>query len=68
MTTETETPLVEAIATDAEVAIARARHCEGSDDEIEIDEPAKASRGEDGTWVQAWVFVPIEVLEPETKD
>lgn len=28
-----------------------------SGDDVEIDDDAKISEGEDGTWVQAWVFV-----------
>lgn len=50
-------------ATEDEVDQARHRHCVGSDDEIEIDEPASVSRGEDGPWVQAWVFVPKECID-----
>jgi len=50
-------------ATQEEVDQARHRHCLGSDDEIEIDEPARVSRGEDGPWVQAWVFVPKECID-----
>ncbi len=42
-------------ATPEEVAEAREKY--GST-EIEIDEDALASRGEDGVWVQAWVFLP----------
>ena len=29
-----------------------------SDDNIEIDDEAEASEADDGTWVQAWVWVP----------
>lgn len=50
-------------ATQEEIEMARHRHCLGSDDEIEIDEPARVSRGEDGPWVQAWVFVPREYFD-----
>lgn len=50
-------------ATQDEIDQARHRHCLGSDDEIEIDEPARVSRGEDGPWVQAWVFVPKECVD-----
>ena len=46
------------IAPSAFVTEAQERHCEGSGDEIEIDEPASMSEGADGVWIQAWVFVP----------
>lgn len=51
-------PTVIDYATDDEVKLARDRHCAGSDNEIEIDKPARASRGDDGMWVQAWVWIP----------
>lgn len=57
-----------ALATDDIVEAARERHCDGSDNEIEIDEPANSSHGEDGVWVQAWVFVPgmgDEYVDPD---
>jgi len=47
-----------AIAPTEFVKAARQRHCHGSNDEIEIDVPANMSEGEDGVWIQAWVFVP----------
>lgn len=50
--------MIKRYATHLEVAAARNAHCVGSDHEIEIDEPAEVSRGEDGVWVKAWVFVP----------
>lgn len=37
--------------------IQRARRQYGSDD-IEIDDNAAASRGDDGFWVAAWVWLP----------
>ena len=37
---------------------ARELYAHGSDDNIEIDEGAQFSDVEDGTWVQAWVWVP----------
>lgn len=57
-----DSPRRELVATDDEVRQATLRHCVGSNDEIEIDEPARVSRGEDGPWVQAWVFVPRELV------
>lgn len=53
------------LATSEIVEAARDLHC---CDEIEIDEPANSSHGEDGVWVQAWVFVPgmgDEYLDPD---
>jgi hypothetical protein len=37
----------------------RARDLYGSDD-VEIDENARASRGEGGTWIAAWVWLGDE--------
>lgn len=36
------------------------RYVDGSDGNIEIDSDAFASGAENGTWVQAWVWVPEE--------
>jgi hypothetical protein len=44
-------------ATPEEIARARERYAVTSDDDIEIDDSAKASRADDGTWVQAWVWL-----------
>jgi hypothetical protein len=44
-------------ATSAEIDRAREAYCDSSDN-IEIDEVAFTSRGESGTWVQAWVWLP----------
>lgn len=39
---------------------ARELYADGSDNDIEIDSDAVISRGDDGAWVQAWVFVRDE--------
>lgn len=57
--------------TDQEIiARARQRYCERSSDDIEIDDDPKLSRGDDGCWVQAWVWVryPEPVDEDEDED
>lgn len=47
------------------VALIWAARREYETDECEIDDDARISRaGEDGTWVQAWVWVSREELEP----
>ncbi len=43
-------------------AIEAARQRYASDD-INIDDDANLSLGDDGVWVQAWVFVPAQDLE-----
>ena len=48
----------EAFATCAEIEEAREIH--GSD-EVELDPGAFASRGDDGFWVSAWVWVPKQM-------
>jgi len=45
------------LATPAEIDRAREAYCDSSED-IEIDEVAFTSRTENGTWVQAWVWLP----------
>ena len=44
-------------ATPDEIDAARKAYAHGSDDNIEVDDNALVSRGEDGVWVQAWVWV-----------
>jgi hypothetical protein len=46
------------IAPDEFVEAARKRHCFGSSDQVEIDEPANMSEGDDGVWIAGWLFVP----------
>lgn len=45
-------------ATDAEISTAIAIHGTRGDGTISIDAGAWSSRGEDGVWVHAWLFVP----------
>lgn len=40
----------------------KARDLHGST-EVEVDADAELSVGDDGTWVQAWVFVPKHEME-----
>ena len=44
-------------ATLDEIEAARKAYAHGSDDNVEVDDDALVSRGEDGVWVQAWVWV-----------
>lgn len=57
---ELETPRIEQVR-----AAAQARHCAHSGDEIEIDEGATLSEGEDGPWIQGWLFVPKADLDKD---
>lgn len=52
-------------ATNAEINRARQEYANNSDDNIEIDEEAKASRGDDGVWVAAWVWLADNEEEEE---
>ncbi|MBA4372271.1 MAG: hypothetical protein C0402_05365 [Thermodesulfovibrio sp.] len=47
-------------ATPEEIILARVLYASGSDNDIEIDDNAITSRGEDagGIWVSAWVWLP----------
>lgn len=48
-------------ASDAEIDRARSEYCLCSNDAIEVDEGAITSRGgDDGLWVQAWVWLADE--------
>jgi hypothetical protein len=43
------------------ILIERARSLyEGTDADIEVDDDASVSPSEEGTWVQAWVWVPMD--------
>jgi hypothetical protein len=35
----------------------RSRYVDGSDDNVEIDDDANLSPGDDGCWVQGWLWV-----------
>ena len=48
-----------------ELEIARATHVT---DELEIDDNASTSRGDDGVWVSAWVYVSNEELDEDGSD
>lgn len=47
-------------ATPSEIARARERYAVDSDDDIQVDDDAKASHADDGCFVQAWVWLPQE--------
>jgi hypothetical protein len=42
------------------ISQAQAMYC---DDDIEIDDEPKLSHAEQGCWVQAWVWVPLDEEE-----
>jgi hypothetical protein len=51
--------------TDRDLAIielARDRHCLSSSEEIQVEEGGIVSIGNDGAWVQGWLFVPNDAL------
>lgn len=54
---EFEPTLVAEYATEEEIVSARADY---EDEEINIDEDACVSRGDDGTWVAAWVYLSAD--------
>lgn len=47
------------------IATARATYCS---DDLEIDDAPVLSRGDDGAWVQAWVWVPYPDTEDDESD
>lgn len=48
------------LATPDEIERARDEYAFGSNDQIEIDDGAAASRGEGGLWIAAWVWLGDE--------
>jgi len=44
------------------VELARSVFADGSDNDIEVDDDAALSHGNDGIWVQAWVLLKNDVL------
>ncbi len=52
----------DARTTKAERERAREAHCHGSDNAIEVDDDAMASRADDGIRVQAWLWLANEEL------
>lgn len=53
---------------DKAIELARRIYALPSDNDIEIDDEPKTSRGEDGVWVAAWVFVSKEALGESDED
>jgi nucleoside 2-deoxyribosyltransferase len=47
-------------ADDKELARARDKYALGSNDDVEIDDGALTSQADEGTWVQAWVWLRDE--------
>lgn len=45
-------------ARDAAIACARHKYCKDAADDVDIDDDARVSFGEEGVWVQAWVWCP----------
>lgn len=39
------------------ICAARQEYAQGSDNDIEVDDDAQLSQADDGTWVQAWVWI-----------
>jgi len=48
------------LATDEELAAARRLH---ADDDVQIYDDAQVSEADEGMWVEAWVWVPLEAIE-----
>jgi len=55
-------------ATQAQIDRARKVHAEGSNNNIEIDPDASISEGEEGFWVQAWVWLPYEKEDADDRN
>jgi hypothetical protein len=49
----------------AHITAAREMYAVPSNDDIEIDDNPKTSRGENGTWVSAWVWVHDDEVNAE---
>lgn len=55
-------------ATPEEIEEARDKYALGSDDDIEVDDGALTSQADNGTWVQAWVWLRKEEDEEDEED
>lgn len=55
-------------ADEALLAQAREKYAAGSDDDIEIDELAPTSEGDEGVWVQAWVWLRYPEVDEDAED
>lgn len=44
---------------------ARQAYCQGSSNNIEVDDDARLSQGDEGTWVQGWLWVPNDEDEDD---
>lgn len=55
-------------ATEEEIELARKKYQESDYPDIEIDDDAGTSESDDGTWVQAWVWLSNEDLGIEQED
>lgn len=42
------------------VDLARSVHCEGSDNTIEVDDNTRFSVGNDGAWIQGWLWLTAD--------
>ena len=65
---EDEGPEPHTHATPDQISAARELYALGSDDNIEIDDDARVSKGEGGAFVQAWVWVPAPADEADDDD
>jgi hypothetical protein len=52
----------------ADPALREAAFQEYATDDIEIDDEPATSKGEDGTWVAAWVWIPDEEEEKSSEE
>ena len=50
-------------STEGERERARSEYCAPSSDTIEVDDDALASRGEDGVWIAAWVWLQGDEID-----
>lgn len=50
---------------EADRECARAEYCHGSNGCIEVDDNALSSRGDDGTWITAWIWLQDEIDQEE---
>jgi hypothetical protein len=55
-------------ATTDEIDLARRKYAYGSSDDVEVDDDAQASHGDDGTWVSAWVWLAHENSDDDPGD
>ena len=53
---------------DSLLEAARRLYCQSSDNDVEVDDDARLSVADNGTWVQGWLWVPCDSDDADDED